>query len=82
MDEPLEFTKNLTGFLEKHGEAAFETHGSPIPVSGSMLNGYVLICEWMGTDGDYWLTQHHMPGQPYWRTLGYLAGARRGAIDG
>jgi hypothetical protein len=44
--------------------------------SPSVLIGYLLLTEWVSSDGGTYLVESHPEGQTYWRTLGYIEATR------
>jgi hypothetical protein len=55
-------------------EAALEAEDlAPAP---GVLVGYLILTEWVSSDGDTYLVESHPEGQTFWRTLGYVEAAR------
>ena len=51
-----------------------EDEGRETPATG-FLTGFVLVCEWVGDDGEKWVTYHREPKQAIWLTRGLLSEA-------
>lgn len=48
---------------------------------GAMLTGWVLACEWMDADGDYWMSSHTDENTPPWRARGLIGSVLEGDIS-
>lgn len=42
---------------------------------GAVLTGFVLVIEWVDTDGERWLQREHPPESTVWQRLGLLEAA-------
>ena len=51
-----------------------EEAGQETPSTG-ILTGFTIVCEWVGDDGEKWLTYHRKNGQAVWLTRGLHAEA-------
>jgi hypothetical protein len=55
-------------------EVAIEAEDlAPAP---GVLVGYLLLTEWVSSDGDTYLVESHPEEQTFWRSLGYIEAAR------
>ena len=43
---------------------------------GAMCTTWILVSEWIDTDGNFWFSTHTEPDQPVWRQTGLLDHAK------
>jgi len=48
-------------------------------LAGGLLTGWVLVCEWMNTDGALWMSRLTSDGLPTWRSDGMLEHTKSGS---
>ncbi len=51
---------------------AIQEAGPEITRPGSLLTGWVLICEWMDDEGERWLSKGHCASTAPWQAEGML----------
>lgn len=54
---------------------AIAASGPSVDAEGAMCTGWVVIAEWVGADGQYWMTHMADEQSPSWRTKGLLYNA-------
>ena len=73
-----EFVTSLAGYFQSRAADFFmpedEDGDREIPETG-VLCGWVLVAEWMGDDGERWMTTNRPPAQAMWLTRGLLSEA-------
>lgn len=47
----------------------------------ALLTGWVLVCEWVGSDGEPYMTSTNASGQPIWKTAGLAYGVLQSTGD-
>jgi hypothetical protein len=62
----------LTTELDKNLTDAIQRLATPEDHPNALLNGFVLIAEWVDESGERWLTRGLPPTQPDWVNTGYL----------
>ena len=72
------YDETMRPFLQEHAADMLIPNDEQIEAgvecpSSGILTGYVIVCEWVGTDGDSWVSYGRPSQQAPWRTRGFLA---------
>lgn len=68
-----QFQERAPDFLAPNDDP--ELDEDQTPPEGGVLTGWFLVAEWVGADGDAWISYHRAPDQPAWRSRGLLGEA-------